>query len=226
VARCAEKGVPIMPGCSSPTDIEQAMEFGLDVVKLFPAQQLGGLDYIKAISAPYPNLRFMPSGGINAGNVQQYLAFEKILACGGSWMVASDLLGAGNFQEVARLCREAVHAMLGFELAHIGINAENADEAVKAAKRFEMLFGFSAKEGNSSVFAGPFVEAMKSPYLGKHGHIAISTPNVDRARAVLQRQGVEFLEDSRKTDASNATSAIYLKEEIAGFAVHLVKKAR
>lgn len=223
VAYCAEKGIPVTPGCSTPSDIERALEFGLEVVKFFPAEQSGGLDYIKAVAAPYTTVKFMPTGGINAQNIAKYLSYEKILACGGSWMVTADLVNSGNFGEITRLCKEAVRGMMGFELVHVGINAENEGEAKKAALMFETLFGFTVKEGNSSVFAGKYVEVMKQPYLGTHGHIAIGTTNVGRARAYLERQGFEFLPETAKSD-SKGTVAVYLKGEIAGFAVHLVRK--
>jgi 2-dehydro-3-deoxyphosphogluconate aldolase/(4S)-4-hydroxy-2-oxoglutarate aldolase len=107
VAFCLENDILIVPGCSTPTDMEAAMEFGLNTVKFFPAEQAGGLAYIKACAAPYTNLRFMPTGGINAANIGTYMAFNKIVACGGSWMVTKELLDSGNFDEITRLCIEA-----------------------------------------------------------------------------------------------------------------------
>ena len=107
VQYCQEKGVPITPGCSSPTDIEQALEHGLKVVKFFQAEQLGGLAMIKALAGPYVDVSFMPTGGINAGNVKDYLAYNRILACGGSWMVKGDLIKAGDFQRITELVKEA-----------------------------------------------------------------------------------------------------------------------
>lgn len=112
---------------------------------------------------------------------------------------------------------------LGFVLKHVGINCENEDEACSVAQRFDEIFGFTKKVGNSSVFAGTEVEAMKAPYLGKHGHIAVGTTDVDKAVEYLKSQGVEFNMDSAKVK-DGKTTAIYLKEEIGGFAVHLVKK--
>jgi len=166
VKYCIEKGVPVTPGTANPSDVEQAIELGLEVVKFFPAEAAGGLNMIKSMAAPYTNMKFMPTGGINAKNINSYLAFPKILACGGSWMVKGDLVEAGEFDKITELTREAVMTMLGFELKHIGINCENEEEAEKTAGTFASLFGFEKKSGNSSVFAGSAVEAMKSPYLG------------------------------------------------------------
>ncbi len=224
VSYCLEKGVPILPGCATPSDMEAAIELGLTVVKFFPAEANGGVKSIKAMAAPYTQLRFMPTGGINEKNLLDYLAFPKIIACGGSFMVSEDLLKAGNYAAITELTRGAVRLMLGFELAHIGINAENEEEAKKGAAMFETLFGFAAKEGNSSVFAGTAVELMKSPYLGKNGHIAIAANSVSRAVAFFERKGVAFNWESAKYDAKQNLKAIYLSEEICGFAIHLVQK--
>jgi 2-dehydro-3-deoxyphosphogluconate aldolase/(4S)-4-hydroxy-2-oxoglutarate aldolase len=140
-------------------------------------------------------------------------------------MVPGDLINAGEWDKIEQLTREAVQTMLGFELAHVGVNAANAEEAEKAANRFAFIFGMPAKVGNSSVFAGTAVEYMKTPYLGKNGHIAIRTNYIERAVNYLTTVlGVEFDESTAKKDAKGNLKAIYLKEEIGGFAVHLVQK--
>ena len=105
---CIKRNIPILPGCSTPSDVEVALEYGLNVVKFFPAEPAGGLNYIKAISAPYTNVKFMPTGGINPKNVSSYLENPAILACGGSWMVKKDLVKEGKFDEIEKLVREAV----------------------------------------------------------------------------------------------------------------------
>ena len=107
VEHCLKKNYPIAPGIMTPSELEIALGFGLDVVKFFPAENAGGLKMIKAISAPYTMMKFMPTGGINTTNVREYLACDKILACGGSWMVKGDLINAGDFEEIERLTREA-----------------------------------------------------------------------------------------------------------------------
>ena len=109
VKYCTERNIVITPGCANPSDVEQAIENGLDVVKFFPAEQAGGLADIKAIAAPYAGIKFMPTGGINPKNVRDYLAYDRILACGGSWMVKGDLIRDGKFDEIRELVKEAAN---------------------------------------------------------------------------------------------------------------------
>ena len=107
VKHCIEKGVPITPGVQTPTEIEMALSLGLDTVKFFPAEPAGGLKMIKAVAAPYVNVTFMPTGGISASNVREYLAYNRILACGGSWMVKKDLVASGDFDKIKEMVAEA-----------------------------------------------------------------------------------------------------------------------
>ena len=107
VEYCIKNNYPICPGIMTPTELEMALGFGLDVVKFFPAENAGGLKMIKAMAAPYTMMKFMPTGGINATNISDYLACDKILACGGSWMVKGDLISAGKFDEIQKLTSEA-----------------------------------------------------------------------------------------------------------------------
>ena len=224
VRYCVDKGIPITPGCSAPSDVEVAIELGLEVVKFFPAEAAGGLAMIKAMAGPYVDMKFMPTGGINANNLTSYLDFPKVIACGGSWMVKDDIIKAGEFEKITEITREAVTMMLGFELRHIGINAKNEEQANHLAGAFEKLFGFKKKVGNGSVFAGTGIEVMNEPYLGEKGHIAIQTNYIDRAIFHLKQQGYTFNEESKKYDKNNKPVAIYLEEELGGFAIHLVQK--
>ncbi|MBR5636090.1 MAG: bifunctional 4-hydroxy-2-oxoglutarate aldolase/2-dehydro-3-deoxy-phosphogluconate aldolase [Pseudobutyrivibrio sp.] len=107
VKHCIEKGYPVTPGVQTPGEMEQAMELGLDFVKFFPAEPAGGLPMIKAVAAPYTKLKFMPTGGINKDNVKDYLAYNKIVACGGTWMVKGDLISDGDFEKIKELTHEA-----------------------------------------------------------------------------------------------------------------------
>lgn len=104
---CLEKEIPVLPGCISPSEVAQAVKRGLNIVKFFPAEAAGGLAMIKAMAAPYTSLKFMPTGGINAKNLEEYLSCDKILCCGGSWMVKGDLVKAGEFDKIREMTKEA-----------------------------------------------------------------------------------------------------------------------
>ena len=108
VAKCIDKNVPVFPGTSSPTDLEMAMEFGLDIVKFFPAEAMGGVKTLKAFHGPYHTIRFMPTGGVSMANLRDYLSLPYVIGCGGSWMAKGDLIAAGRFDEITRLAKETV----------------------------------------------------------------------------------------------------------------------
>ena len=120
VRHCQEKGYPVIPGCATPSDLEQALELGLQVVKFFPAEASGGVAAIKAMAAPYGGLRFMPTGGIGLKNLGDYLGFGKVVCCGGSFMVPSDAVEAGDFGRIAALTAEGVRAVHGFTIEEPG----------------------------------------------------------------------------------------------------------
>ena len=104
---CLEKGIPVFPGCMTPSEVAQAVKRGLDIVKFFPAEPAGGMAMIKAMAAPYTGLKFMPTGGINAKNLEEYLSSDKIVCCGGSWMVKGELVKNGEFDKIRQLTEEA-----------------------------------------------------------------------------------------------------------------------
>ncbi|TGY95090.1 bifunctional 4-hydroxy-2-oxoglutarate aldolase/2-dehydro-3-deoxy-phosphogluconate aldolase [Petralouisia muris] len=105
---CLEKKIPVFPGCVTPSEVAQAAKRGMKVIKFFPAEQAGGIARIKAMAAPYTMMEFMPTGGIGVNNLKDYLSFDKILCCGGSWMVKGDLIKNGEFDKIRELTREAV----------------------------------------------------------------------------------------------------------------------
>jgi 2-dehydro-3-deoxyphosphogluconate aldolase/(4S)-4-hydroxy-2-oxoglutarate aldolase len=113
VKRCQERSVPVFPGVATATEISMALDAGIEVVKFFPAEALGGLPTLKALSAPFSMVRFIPTGGIGPDKLADYLAFKPVLAVGGSWMVAAKLLEAGNLAEVTRLAAQATSVARG-----------------------------------------------------------------------------------------------------------------
>ena len=220
---CIKNSIPVTPGINNPTQIEMALERGIEVVKFFPAEASGGLPLLEAMSAPYTGIKFIPTGGISLNNLSSYLSYNKVHACGGSWMVKPELISSGNFSEITRLTQEAVSTMLGFEFAHLGINEENKDKALDSVNLLSHLFYFPIKEGTSSIFAGSGFEVMKNQYLGKHGHIAIATNDIRRVIAYLKTKGISILPETAKEDKGKL-KAVYLDQEVSGFAIHLLQK--
>ena len=223
VAWCVENGVAVTPGCVTPTEIMAALKHGLKVVKFFPANVYGGLSAIKALSGPFVGLKFIPTGGVNQQNLGEFVSSPSIHAVGGSWVCPKADIAAHNFDKITQLCAEARRGVMGFELAHVGINCENADESLAVCEELEKAFDFEVKTGNSSNFASTGVEVMKSMYLGKNGHLAVRTNKIETAIAELTKRGFAVDMDTAKYKGDRMV-AVYLKNEIGGFAVHLLQK--
>lgn len=117
---CIERNIPMIPGCVTPSEVAQGVHRGLEVLKFFPAEQAGGLAMLKAMSGPYTNVKFMPTGGISAKNLEDYLSFSKIVCCGGSWMVKSDLINSKDFDTIRDKAREAVEIVKHVRLNKAG----------------------------------------------------------------------------------------------------------
>ncbi|MBR1671840.1 MAG: bifunctional 4-hydroxy-2-oxoglutarate aldolase/2-dehydro-3-deoxy-phosphogluconate aldolase [Fretibacterium sp.] len=220
---CVDNGVAVTPGCATPTEIMAAMKLGLNVVKFFPANVYGGLGALKALSGPFPGLKFIPTGGVNAQNVGEFSAAPFVHAVGGSWVCTKADIAAHNFDKITALCREACQAILGFEMGHLGINCANLEAALAVCQELADTFGFTIKAGNSSNFVSSGFEVMKSPYLGEKGHVAIRTNKMDMAIAKLAEKGFIADMDTAKIKGGRMT-AVYFKKEIAGFAFHLLQR--
>ena len=222
VAYCQEKGIPVLPGTSNAADLEMALAYGLDVVKFFPAELLGGLKMIKALAAPYNKMKFMPTGGVNESNINSYLNDPVILACGGTWMIDKKAIAEKDFDKIEQLTRGAVNTMLGIRIKHIGVNEEDGN-GLKLAEQFAALLGGKVRETSKGWFGSELVEVMsEGKKKGTCGHIGVQVNNVDRARRYFESQGYAFDEESSEYDAKGNLKFIYFKDEIGGFAIHLV----
>ncbi len=224
VEYCQKAGVPVTPGVSSPSQIEQALEMGLGVIKFFPAEQSGGVAMLKAFNGPYSGkVSFIPTGGVGPKNLLDYLTCPNVFAVGGSWMVPADAVKAHDFEKVEKLCREARLLSLGFSLLHIGLNHDCENCALDEARMFAAMLGMPLKDGRSSAFVGKSFEFMKSKGRGANGHIAIETLSVERALEWFSAFGVGAVEETVKMK-DGRISVAYLDKEISGFAVHLNRK--
>lgn len=221
---CLQKKVPVIPGCSTATEIQSAVRQGLKVLKFFPSELSGGLPAIKLLSGPFPDVRFLPTGGITLQNLGEYLSCNKVVACGGSFMANADMLQRGAFDEITAACKKAVTSALGFSLAHVGINHTAESAALETAGKIADIFGFSVRKCSASSFAGTAVECMNTEKYGEKGHIGFSTHSVVRAMRYLESKGVALDPDSIKRDQNGNITCIYFKEQVGGFALHIVQK--
>ena len=222
VRYCQEKNVPILPGTANASDIEIALSLGLNTVKFFPAEPLGGIKMISALAAPYTTMKFMPTGGVSPKNMKDYLSNPKIVACGGTWMIDKKAMQEKNFAKIEELTRQAVREMLEIKIKHIGINVPTA-EAKATAEMMARLFQGAVSETSKGYFGSPLIEVMNEGYhVGTHGHIAMGVSSTERAMAYFKAMGYEFDEESITYDAHGDAKFAYFKGEFAGFGVHLV----
>ncbi len=220
---CKDNHIPYIPGCTSATEIQHAAKEGLTVVKFFPSELNGGIAAITLLSGPFPNLKFVPTGGITFDNLEGYLRSPKVAACGGSFMASSDVLKAKDFDRITENCRRALKISLGFELAHIGINHDSEADAVRTVEAICKAFLLEPVPKNSCIFAGRAAECMKQPFLGEKGHVGFYTNSIPRAMAYFKKNGIAIDSEHIKEDAKGIV-AVYLKEQIGGFAFHAVRR--
>lgn len=218
---CLENNVPIIPGVCTPSDIEKGLARGFDVLKFFPAEASGGINMLKNLGGPFPNLMFMPTGGINLGNLQSYARTKNVLTAGGSWMVKADLIEKEDWKTITEMSQAAMLELQGFEFAHMGIEDDKDSE-----KSIDALctFGFELKRGNTTAFVSDKIEVVPSLFSGKKGHIGIKCNDIERSIAYLKNKGFTPKESSYIYNDENQLKVCYLNEEVSGFALHLVRK--
>ena len=219
-----ERGVPIVPGCVTAADIQKGVKKGLRVFKFFPAEQCGGLDAIKLLSGPFKEVKFLPTGGMNYGNIGSYLKEPCVIACGGSYMADSKLLAAKDFAAIEKNCKRALDISLGFELAHVGINHGSAEDGFNTASALSSIFGLELRDYAGAAFAGSAVESMKRKGYGAVGHIGFYSNSLPRAMAYFADHSVAINEESIQRDKNGELVCVYLEREISGFALHVVRR--
>ncbi len=223
VAYCQEKGYPVLPGISSPSEVQCALAMGLRNLKFFPAEAGGGPAVLKLISGAFPQVRFVATGGITADNLHDYLAIPCVSGVGGSFMAPADLIAAGKFDEITDRCRAAMQKMLQLRIVHVGINCAEDAEAKASAELLANLFGLPVIPHNSCYFAGSLFEVLKSPGRGKNGHIAIGTCDIHRAIAFVEAKGAALDHENAKYFPDGRLQCVFFRDEVAGFALHLLQ---
>jgi len=222
---CVENGRAVMPGCVTPTEIDTALSFGIKIVKFFPAEAFGGVKGCAALYGPYQSagIKFIPTGGVNNDNLADFADKPFIHAVGGGWLCKTSDITNHNFATITETSRKAIEVLLGFEIAHVGINQDSQNDSYDVAQSIKKAFGFSIEEGKSSNFVSRSIEITKSRYLGTNGHLAVRTNSIPRAMYYLRQRGFEVDMETAKHKGDKLIS-VYLKDEFGGFAVHLLQK--
>lgn len=227
VKYCKENDIAIIPGTQTMTEIMYAINDGCNIVKLFPAENLGGVKYLKAINSVFPKLKFMPSGGIGFDNFLPYAEYPNVAAATGSWLAPKKLIAEKKFDEITEIAKKSILMMHNFKLLHIGINNKDDESAYKAAKCLSDLISEPLADKGTAYFVGNLADVVKYDTLpGPHGHIAIEVNNVDRAVRYFEDKGYKFTETGKGED-DKGLIAIWFDEkqvDVGGFAVHLRRK--
>lgn len=223
VAWCIEHKICVLPGVSSASEIELALDYGLTTLKFFPAESSGGAKKLKDLSAPYPMVSFLPTGGIGIHNLHEYLKLPNVFAIGGSFMLDTQAIKDENWEKIEELSRDAVKHLLQYELIHIGMYPSSSQDSQMIAKTLCSLFNFTHYKKPKSHFAGKGFEILNEKGRGEHGHIGIYTAYPFRAMYQLQKQGIQFINETiTRNKETNQINFVYLDFELAGFAIHLI----
>lgn len=222
---CVKNNMPVCPGTVVPSDIEEAMNFGLKLVKFFPAEAYGGINTLKALAGPFGHMKFVPTGGVGLHNLTDYLDLPNVAAVGGSFVPPSKMVKEKDWAGVTRVCKEIMAKVYDFTVGHVGINANTPENAQKINDQIASLFDVGSRDTELALFTGEIAEVMKTPFVGEHGHICIDTRDLTRAVAMLKRKGVAFNDELNMFDAKGKLMVAYLKDEIGGFAFHLRQRA-
>ena len=206
-------------------DVQKAVACGLDVVKFFPAEAAGGLKMIRSLAAAYKGVRFLPTGGITPDKFSEYLLDPSVIAVGASCIAPRELMEKEDFEAIRKLARDAMFAVLNFEFCHMGINCYSDEEGYTNLFRLADMFNLVMGDTRSSSYVGREVEITKMAFTvrGPHGHLGYYADNLERAVFYLEKKGVEFDHEHVKP-FNGKTYVIYLKEQIAGFAVHIEER--
>lgn len=223
---CVKNNMPVCPGTVVPSDIEEAMNYGLKLVKFFPAEVYGGVKTLKALAGPFGAMKFVPTGGVGLNNLTEYLDLPNVAAVGGSFVPPTKMVKEKDWAGISKLCRQIMDQVLDFTVGHVGINAETSENAANVTKGIQALFNTDSRETDMAFFSGNLVEVMKIPFVGTHGHICVDTRDLPRAMAMLKRKGVEFDEDKFFYDAKGNLMTAYLKGEVGGFALHIRQRPK
>ena len=219
-AYCTAHDIPFFPGINAPSQIEAALEYGLNVLKFFPAEVVGGVKMVKSLAAPYGHVKFIPTGGINVSNLNDYLSLSVVLACGGSWVAPAHMIRDGRFDDIVKLAHEAVSTVLGFTLSGVQLASSSESDTETILDFFASAFLLNKMETDTAVTAGGLIEIDKMMTgNGSGNRLIFSTHNLIRAMAFFKRKKIAF-------EIKSNPDELILLEQKGGFEVKVVEGVR
>lgn len=217
--------VEIIPGITSPSDIERARNIGLTVYNFFP-EISGGMAALKTLSDLFEDIKFIPMGGIDRTVMNDYLDLPNVAAVTGNFMTPSNIIKNKNWDEITALCKKVFKQLLRFELGHIGLHADTHNHAEIITKDLCTLMLQNKCIRDDRCFVGSAIEVYDRSIPGSTGYICIDTRDIERAMAYYKRRGVTFDQEQCIKDETGKINIIYLKKEVHGLAIHLHQKAK
>ncbi len=219
-AYCTSHDIPFFPGINAPSQIEAALEYGLNALKFFPAEVMGGVKMVKSLAAPYPQVEFIPTGGIHVNNLNDYLSVPSVLACGGSWVAPAHMIRDGRFDDIAKLAHEAVAAVLGFTLSGVQLASSSESDTETILDFFASAFLLNKTETDTAVTAGGLIEIdKKMTGNGAGNRLVFSTNSLVRAMAFFERKKIAF-------QALSDPEELILPGQKSGFEIKVVEGVR
>ena len=219
-----DEEIDAYPLCCNESDISKLKKYGLETLIINLEGKSDKKTYIDSLRYLFSDVKFIVIDENPKDNLSFYSKCKDVLAVSGTWVVPNDYVENKQYKEITEIIEENLLSMCDFRLAHVGINCENVEQSKKVANSFEKIFGFEQNENPGSIFNATYIEVLKMPFLGKKGHIAISTNSVDRAKAHLERKGISFNPDTLNYTSEGILQTVYTKDEIGEFAVHLVRR--
>lgn len=219
VKYCTDNNIPVCPGTVVPSDIEEAMNLGLSTVKFFPAEAYGGINTLKALAGPFGRIKFVPTGGVNLNNLQDYLNLPNVAAVGGSFIPPSKLVKAKDWAGITSLCHEIMAKVFDFSVARVGLSAPEG-EAKGISEQVARIFGRESQDLGGSYLNCGLLEVAKG---GNGGFVTVRTRDLPRALALFERKGVAVDQGSAKKDDRGQVTSVSLKDKIGGLEFRLMQ---
>ena len=224
VQHCNESGIPVFPGVATASEIEQALELGCDVVKFFPAEQLGGVKTIKALSGPYKRVKFIPTGGVGFDEMNDYLAAQPVLAIGGTFMF-QNLIQKQDWPGITSLTKKAVQMMLDLRLEKLLLNTSDKETTWQTAQTMSEAFQLDMNQPQEDALTmGSFLQLQAGPASQEAGQLILSTPNLMRTMVYLTSRGVSFVESADDAGLKQLSQAIECTGRISGYSIKIVQR--